>query len=168
MAKLYISEFQTKIPKEATKPPRGRIQWCPPQGETYKTNYNGAVFTETGKAGIGMVVRNAKGEVMADLAKKISHPGSVELLEALAARRDVKFTVELGFMDSEFEGDSEIVCKALGSADCSHSSIGQIVKDIMSMISSLRTYTFSHVRRQGNGVAHALAKRAIVSFHILV
>nr|XP_023928611.1 uncharacterized protein LOC112039940 [Quercus suber] len=151
MAKSYISEFQTKIPKAATKPPRGHIQWRPPQGETYKTNYDGAVFTETGEA---------------DFTPGLS--GIAGSLEALAARRAVKFTVELGFTDSEFEGDSEIVCKALGSADCSHSSIGQIVKDIMSMISSLRTYTFSHVRQQGNGVAHALAKRAIVSFPVLV
>ena len=80
-----------------------------------------------------MVARNAKGAVLATLAEKISHPGSMEVLEALAERRAAKFIVELGITGSVFEGDSEIVCRALWTADCSHSSIGQIVKDTMSM-----------------------------------
>ena len=49
-----------------------------------------------------------------------------------------------------------------------HSSIGEIVKDIVSIASSLRTFSFSHTRRQDNNVAHSLAKRAIVSFPLLV
>lgn len=106
---------------------------------------------------------NAKGEVIAALAQKIAHPGSVELLEALAA----KFTVELGFTGSEFEGDSEVVCRALRTADWGHSSIGQIVKDTVFIVGLFTTFSFSRTR-QGNCVAHALAKRAIFSFPLLV
>ncbi|KAL0008254.1 hypothetical protein SO802_009756 [Lithocarpus litseifolius] len=94
-----------------------------------------------------VVVQNAKGEVLVALAEKISHPGSVEVLEALAVRRAAKFIVELGITGFVFEGDSEIVCRALRTADCGHSSIGQIVKDTMSIVGSLRTFSFSHIRR---------------------
>ena len=52
--------------------------------------------------------------------------------------------------------------------DWSHPSIGQIIKDILSIAGSLRTFSFSHTRRRGNYVAHALAKRAIVYFPLLV
>lgn len=82
-------------------------------GAMYKTNYDGVVFCESGEAGIGVVVRDAKGEVIAALAEKITYPGSVEMLEALAARKAAKFIVELGISCSEFEGDSEVVCNAL-------------------------------------------------------
>ena len=165
---LYLSDFQVKIPKAVSKPPKGHIRWRPPMGELYKTNYDGAIFSKSGEAGIGVVVRNAKGEVVVALAEKILYPGSVEVLEALAARRAVKFIVELGIAGSEFEGDSELVCRVLRSAEYGHSSISQIVKDIMSIIGSLSFFSFSHARRQGNCVAHALARRAIVSFLLLI
>lgn len=167
-AKLYLSDFQLKLPKTTPKPSKGNMKCRPPLGELYKTNYDGAVFSESGEAGIGVVVRDAKGEVIAALAEKITYPGSVEMLEALAARRAVKFIVELGVSLSEFEGDSEVVCRALRTADRGHPSIGQIIKDTLSIVGSLRTYSFTHTRWQGNCVAHALAKRAIVSFLILV
>ena len=62
-----------------------------------KTNYDGAVFKDSNEVGLGVVIRYDKGEVMAALAEKIPLPSSVELLESLAARRVVLFTVELGF-----------------------------------------------------------------------
>nr|POE96793.1 protein variation in compound triggered root growth response [Quercus suber] len=39
-AKLYLSEFQTKIPKATTKPPKGRIQWRPPQDLSRCSNFD--------------------------------------------------------------------------------------------------------------------------------
>ena len=46
--------------------------------------------------------------------------------------------------------------------------IGHIVKDIVSIASFLRIHSFSHTRRQGNSIAHALAKRTRLSFPLLV
>ncbi|XP_075659169.1 uncharacterized protein LOC142629060 [Castanea sativa] len=105
---------------------------------------------------------------MAALAEKIPKPSSIEILEVLAARRAVQFILELGFAHSIFEGDAEIIIKALAEGDCSVSSIGHITKDTESMIGLLQTKSFSHVRRQGNTVAHALAQRARLSFLVLI
>ena len=99
-------------------------------------------------------------EVVAALSEKIPYPDSVEVLEALAARRAAQFAVEVGIFQSVFEGDSEMVCNALRAADGGRSSIGRYVKDFLSIVSSLRTLSFSHIRRQGNSLTHALAKRA--------
>nr|XP_023908469.1 uncharacterized protein LOC112020139 [Quercus suber] len=134
----------------------------------YKANYDGAVFVESEEAGIGVIVRDSKGDVIAALAEKIPYPGSVDMLEALAARRAAKFVMDLGLTATEFEGDSEVVWRALKVVNEAHSAMGVIIKDTMSIVGSLRTFSFSHTRRQGNCVAHALAKRAIVSFPLLV
>ena len=104
-AKEYLSEFQLKLPKPVPKPSKASIRWRPPVGKLYKTNFDEVVFRESGEAGIGVVVRDANGEVIAALAEKITFPGTMEMLEALAARRAVKFAVELGISLYEFEGD---------------------------------------------------------------
>ena len=88
-------------------------------------------------------------------------------MEALAARRVAKFAIELGISSSEFEGDSEVVCEALKAAEWGHPSLGQIIKDTWSIVSSLRIVSFSYTRPQGNGVAHVLAKRTKVSFSLI-
>lgn len=83
-------------------------------------------------------------------------------------RRATKFIVELGSRHSVFEGNSELMCKALSAADFSLSTIGHTVKDSMSIASLLQTHSFFHTRKQGNFVAHALARRVRLSSPLLV
>ena len=148
--------------------PKESIKWRPPGDGMYKTNYDGVVFTESEEARIWVIIRDVKGNVIAALAEKIPYPGSMEVLEALAARRVAQFVMELGISVSEFEGDFEVVWRALRTVDGAYSSIGEIIKDTISIVGLLRTFSFSHTKQQGNCVAHVLAKRAIVSFPLLV
>ena len=133
-----------------------------------KTNFDGAMFVESDQAGIGVVVRNNRGQVMAALAEKIPKPTSTIILEVPVARRAVQFIHELGFAHSIFEGDAETVIKALADGNCTIPSIGHIVKDIESISGLLQTKSFSHIRRQENIMAHALAQRVGLSFPILI
>lgn len=70
------------------------------------------------------MVRNAIGEVLGALSKKISLPTLVELLETLAARRAAFFVVDLGLHDFIFEGYLEVVMQALLWGVSPLSSIG--------------------------------------------
>ncbi|KAL0006726.1 hypothetical protein SO802_008228 [Lithocarpus litseifolius] len=167
-ARVFLSDFQSKFQMPKVQQPKRSIKWQPPGYGMYKTNYDGAVFAESEEAGIGVIIRDVKGLVIAALAEKIPYLGSVEVLEALAARRAARFVVELGLNDFEFEGDSEVVWRASRTADEAHSSMGEIIKDTLSIVGSLLTFSFSHTRRQGNCAAHAFAKRAIISFSLLV
>ena len=97
---------------------------------------------------------------MVSLAEKLVMPQTVEILEAMAPRRAMIFMEELGMRRVIFEGDLETVIKALTGGCLDRSSIGHIVKDCKSLMGCFQTYSFSHVRRQSNGVAHALARRA--------
>ena len=78
-------------------------------------------------------------------------------------RRATIFIVELGFHRVIIEGDLEIVVKALSGEYSNRSCIIHIVKDYKSILGFLQTYSFSHTRRQGNAMAHALAKRVRLS-----
>ena len=49
------------------------------------------MFHDSGEAGLGVVIRNHEGEVMASLSEKIPPPPSVTQLELLAARRELPF-----------------------------------------------------------------------------
>ncbi|XP_075665535.1 uncharacterized protein LOC142635224 [Castanea sativa] len=167
-ARSILSEFQTKrIPRQSVAP-SNTVKWKPSRSNFYEVNYDRVVLKDSGEAGLGVVIRNEKGEVVGSLAEKIKLPDSIEVLEALAARKAILFAIELGLQRVIIEGDSEIIFKALSEScsDCSH--IGHIIKDCKSISSLFQTHSFSHTRRQGNAVAHALAKRARKSFPLLV
>ena len=86
----------------------------------------------------------------------------------LAARQAVIFVKEIGLQDSHFEGDSELVIKELQRDGLQFSSIGHLARDTLSHVSSLRSFSFTHVVRQCIAVENALAQRARLSFPFCV
>ena len=78
-----------------------------------------------------IVVRDSSGQVIAALADKIKKPHNVDCLEMMAARRAVHFAHEIGLQQCHFEGDSEVIIKALPTGDMFSSSYGHLVRDSM-------------------------------------
>ena len=56
----------------------------------------------------------------------------------------------------------------LTTGDMFSSSYGHLVRDTLCCVNSFRSFSFSHIARQGNTIAHALAQRARLSFLMLV
>ncbi|KAL4645201.1 hypothetical protein ACB092_02G219500 [Castanea dentata] len=52
--------------------------WHPLTGLTYKVNFDGTIFQDFRLAGIGIVIRDSKGEVIATISEKTSLPPTVE------------------------------------------------------------------------------------------
>ena len=52
-------------------------KWEPPDLGVFKVNYDGALFTEIGRAGLGVVIRNSECAVMASLSQQIPQPTTV-------------------------------------------------------------------------------------------
>lgn len=72
----------------------------------------------------------------------------MEIVELLAARRAVLLVRELGFENSIFKGDSEMVIKALQNGDWLKSSISHLTQDTLSLVNSLKSWSYSRIGRQ--------------------
>uniref|UniRef100_A0A2N9J7Z2 Reverse transcriptase domain-containing protein n=1 Tax=Fagus sylvatica TaxID=28930 RepID=A0A2N9J7Z2_FAGSY len=144
------------------------IKWQPPRHLGFKANYDGAVFQESNEAGIGVVVRDREGKVMASLVQKVHHPQSVECIEAWAAKKAVKFVTEIGITEVEFEGDSTTIVAALNNHSPVLTPYGHLITDAKILANGLKSCSFTHVKRQGNGLAHAIARMALHSNNLEV
>ena len=134
--------------------------WKPPEEGRYKVNYDGAVFKDSNEAGLGTIIRNHRGEVMGSLSQKVPLPHSVEAVEASAARSAIQFAKDLGFTAIDLEGDSKTIVEFLQLTTPGTTIYGNIIDDISQIAKGLQSVHFMHVKREGNVMAHLLAKRA--------
>ena len=86
--------------------PQVEARWKPPGAGLFKINFDGAVFADRSLTGLGIVIRDESGLIIAALSQKIPLPSLVELVEALAARRAIIFAQEISIFKAEVEGDS--------------------------------------------------------------
>ncbi|XP_050241310.1 uncharacterized protein LOC126690232 [Quercus robur] len=157
-----LEVFQQANSNDATHfrdPPYSQVQWSPPAEGEIKVNFDGAQFRDMGKAGLGVVIRNSRGQALASLSEQASLPFSPDITEALVATGTISFTQGLGFTSFILEGDSANIIKTLKSKEASLSSFGHILSSAKSMMAD-GNIRFSHVGRMGNMVAHNLAQHA--------
>ena len=83
-------------------------------------------------AGIGVVVRDWRGEFVGALSSSMPLSDAIADMEALACRKAVEFAIEFGLQRVVFEGDSAMVITALNHNSAGLSSYGVIIEDICS------------------------------------
>ncbi|XP_030970640.1 uncharacterized protein LOC115991023 [Quercus lobata] len=91
------------------------LGWQPPDGSTYKLNFDAAVFSNASASGVGVMIRNAGGQVMAALSSRGLAVLDSDEAEVLACRRALEFAVEVGFSDLIVEGDNANVMRSIVS-----------------------------------------------------
>ena len=96
MAGSYLQEFldvQDQTP--AATGPSLPQQWQPPDENKFKVNFDAMVFKSCNQAGLGVIVRDWRGEAIGALSTSVPVAQTVVEL-ALACCRAVLFAVELG------------------------------------------------------------------------
>ena len=163
LSKERKAEFQrTRSPTQKLVH-QNHVHWRPPTVDEVKINYDGTIFLEEGRAGLGVICRNSDGVVITSLSEQISLPAIITQVEALAAKRATVFAVELGITSTVLEGDLNKMYKDLSSTKPSLALHGHIIHDVKQLASHFTCILFTHICRQGNSVTHALARRAISS-----
>ena len=127
-----------------------------------------AIFNDVGRAGLGVIIRDSQGLAMAALAQNVQLASSVVEMEALATTRAVELAVEIGLDRIIFEGDSSIVIRGLTDQVPNFTPLGFLIKQANELANQLTHVKFQHMGREGNSVAHNLARhtRHVTGFFI--
>ena len=135
--------------------------WQAPDRNTYKVNFDGALFTVENSVGLGVVIHNEEGQVMVSLSQKTMLPFTTIEVEAMVVLSALKLALETGFHQIILEGNSQILISALENNFHSLSNFGHIVKDIQYLASCFSKIYYSHVRRHCNIITHSLVRRVV-------
>ena len=105
---LLLEEFQiaNEVPQATRVSASEVVKWLPPRSGCYKVNVDGAVFSKRKQVGVGVVICDSFGEVVATLSKKMVLLHGALKIEATALEEGVQFVRDVGVRDVIFESDS--------------------------------------------------------------
>ena len=144
------------------------VKWIAPIGNTVKINTDAAFLASSGKAGLGFVIRNSEGLVMASGGKCLNIVQDVETAEALAILFGISMAWECGFIAVEIESDAISIIQQLQSPLLRLGPIRLIIEDILSKVVCFSNFSFSHINRGSNLVAHAIAQWALSLSDVII
>ena len=105
-------------------------RWTDPPTGFVKANFVGANSEASRLSGVGVVLRDSNGAVLASCVEKIDQVYKPEDTEALAALKAVTFAHELGFQNVVLEGDALSLIQALKSQEQNLSPWGLLLEDV--------------------------------------
>lgn len=160
-AEKYITEYAivhqcSQIPVHIPRPRR----WVVPLEGVFKLNFDGSVRKTQATAGIGIIVRDSNGLVIASMVEKVHFLDDVDCVEALGAVKALQFGHDLGLNNIQLEGDSLNVISAIQGTAENLSCYGHFVGVARALILQFHSSSVSHVYREGNCVAHCLSRLA--------
>lgn len=82
------------------------------------------------------------------------------VVEAQAMPFALQLTLDLSFSHLVVEFDSLQVIDLLHKMECPSSSLGASIRDCLMLVGSSQESRWSHIKRDGNSVAHSLAALA--------
>ena len=123
-------------------------------------NWDAAVGKQAGRIGLGAVIRNHRGEMVA--ARSLTRVGLLEpaAAEALAATMAIQLARVMGLLQIYVEGDAKVIVEAVVSQAPDWSRRGHLIEDIRSALQSFPHWTMACVKRGANQAAHMVARLA--------
>ena len=162
MACKVLAKYKAaySLPFSAQAPPVS-IWKAPPIG-FFKVNTDAAASDDERNSCIGVVIRSCKGETLAAACKVLPTSFSAEISEAFAVLEGVLLAVKMEVSHVTIESDALSIIQAINEGVFG-GKLGHIVQDIWEVSFVFSWCSFLHLKREGNRVAHELAKVARIS-----
>ncbi|KAF5447276.1 hypothetical protein F2P56_032842 [Juglans regia] len=129
----------------------------PPPG-SFKLNVDGALSSNGLIAGVGVILRDSKGEVMMSAAKKEQGGLNAVEIEGLAILHGLQFSNHLGIHNLVIESDSLLVVNEFARQGSSKAAIGNTIKQAKELMRRFSSCVVQYANRSFNAAAHSLAK----------
>ncbi|XP_075645031.1 pyruvate, phosphate dikinase, chloroplastic-like [Castanea sativa] len=160
-ASHFLIDFAATTDANAVKPEIVNVTWTPPPSSVLKINVDGALSKTSSSVGIGVVIRDNAGRLIATLCKHFHVLlGPIET-EAKAFEAGLQLAWDLGLQNIVLEGDSLVILRALYALSNPPSSVDSLCLGMQLIYSEFHSVNVSHVQRQRNKPAHLLAKFAL-------
>ncbi|KAH9762740.1 putative reverse transcriptase/RNA-dependent DNA polymerase [Citrus sinensis] len=140
---------------------KAQQNWSPPPAGWFKLNVDVATNREKHTSGLGVVIRNAEGIVVAAAINCSKFCGDVAYVEAEAIEfgPQVVGNAKLPFLI--VETDSQEVVGFVNNKQSSMKEIFWVVAAIQSLMKNFNQIKVQHIPRSYNAFAHSLAKLAL-------
>ncbi|KAK9275875.1 hypothetical protein L1049_023148 [Liquidambar formosana] len=118
----------TQDPRLRSTVPQTR--WCPPPIGSFKVNVDSSTFEGSKSVGIGVIVRDSEGQVIATETQHIHVDFPRKVVEAMGVHFAVHFVRDLGLTSVVVKGDNLEIINAINIQEIHLTSLGLILDDI--------------------------------------
>ncbi|KAK2642399.1 hypothetical protein Ddye_024162 [Dipteronia dyeriana] len=154
-SKNFAAEFRKAARTDRPRCVSGQVVKCnPPESGSFKVNCNTVVDVGGHKIGIGIVIRDVTGFVLATFDFQVAN--------TLAIYKSIIFARDCGLTQWAIESDVEVIVNRIIQGSHMDSISGTILADITRLLSSSEGLTINHFPRLANQGTHGLAKNALV------
>lgn len=132
-----------------------------------KVNVDAAINEERKVAGLGTVIRNSQGQMVAAAVKRIKFEGDVSIAEAKVVKRGMDVARAVSCTYVIIETDCRMVVE-LANKVKNISEIWWIIAEILNSKCDFQSITFQHLLRHCDISTHSLTKRALQSSEFVI
>ncbi|KAK3205088.1 hypothetical protein Dsin_019134 [Dipteronia sinensis] len=162
-SRKYMSDFRDANADIVRKVSEqvGATNWVPPNSGLFKLNIDAALNASGCVVGVGLVVWDSMGCVLATSTQRVVATYNAQLAEAVAIHRGLVLACETGLYPVEVESDAKVVVGWINDSKHYSSEVGLVMDAIRQILRYNVSCSIKFVSRKANVVAHTLAKLAL-------
>uniref|UniRef100_A0A803PQT0 Reverse transcriptase domain-containing protein n=1 Tax=Cannabis sativa TaxID=3483 RepID=A0A803PQT0_CANSA len=159
------AEFHGKktkpVPTATSTTIKTQAKWIAPPSGKLKLNTDAFINMSSSLIGLGALLQNSHGEIVASMTTSIKGHLKPEEMEAVALFWSLKTLLQLELSVHLIETDSLLVVQNLKKSSTNLTPFHAILNDVHLLVSNFPRAQISHVYRSTNNEAHLLAKFAL-------